>query len=139
LVEDSITRFYSDPTYREKMHEELFEAEAQGLHLEKLLTFEVEGQEIFVRDFTRSLRDNEGKILGFVCCMTDVTAGERSNRLLDSLPAGVYKLDANDNCETANRAFARILGYDSPDEIDGKPSSDLFFNRLAFGITRQQF
>jgi PAS domain S-box-containing protein len=129
LIEDSITRFYHDPAEREKMHEELLEAEARGLHLEKLLAFEVDGQEIFVRDFTRSLKDKEGKVLGFVCCMTDVTAGERSNRLLDSLPAGVYKLDANDNCETANWAFARILGYDSPNEIDGKPSSSFYVNQ----------
>jgi PAS domain S-box-containing protein len=137
LGEDSITRFYNDPTYREKMHEELFEAEARGFYLEKLLNFEVEGREIFVRDFTRSLRDSEGKLLGFVCCMTDVTAGERSNRLLDSLPAGVYKLDADDNCETANWAFARILGYDSPDEIDGKASSDFYFNQAEAARLRK--
>lgn len=128
-VKDSIARFYHDPTYREKMHQELLEAEARGVHLEKLLPLEVAGQEIFVRDFTRSLKDKEGKVLGFVCCMADVTAGERSYRLLDALPAGVYKLDPNDNCETANKAFARILGYDSPDEIDGKPSSDFYVNQ----------
>src|SRR5688572_27977199 len=61
-VKDSIARFYHDPTYREKMHEELLEAEARGLHLEKLIPLEVNGQEIFVRDFTRSLRDKEGKV-----------------------------------------------------------------------------
>ena len=65
LAEDSITRFYHDPADREKMHDELLEAEARGLHLEKLLAFEVDGQEIFVRDFTRSLKDKEGKVLGF--------------------------------------------------------------------------
>jgi PAS domain S-box-containing protein len=136
-VKDSIARFYHDSTYREKIHEELLEAETRGLLLEKLLILDVNGQETFVRDFTRSLKDKEGKVLGFVCCMADVTAGERSNRLLDALPAGVYKLDANDNCETANRAFARILGYDSPDEIDGKPSSDFYVTQADAARLRQ--
>jgi PAS domain S-box-containing protein len=125
-IDDSIARFYPDPNYREKMHRELLESEARGQPLEKLLTFEVNEQEIFVQDFTRSLRNEVGEVIGFVCCMTDVTEGERSNRLLDSLPAGVYKLDAEDRCEQANRAFARILGYDSPDEIAGQPSSKFY-------------
>ncbi|HET6852069.1 MAG TPA: PAS domain-containing sensor histidine kinase [Pyrinomonadaceae bacterium] len=124
----SIARFYADPQVREQMHQELQEAEKRGQCLEKLLSFDVGGEEIIVRDYTRSLRDDAGNILGYVCCMTDVTAAERSNRLLDSVPAGVYRLDANDNCETANRAFARILGYDSPSEIDGKPSSEFHVN-----------
>lgn len=137
LGEDSITRFYRDSADREKMHAELLEAEARGLHLEKLLALEVDGQEIFVRDVTRSLKDEEGEVLGYVCCMTDVTAAERSNRLLDALPVGVYTIDVNDHYETANRAFARILGYDSAEEIDGKPCSDFFVNQPEAARLRQ--
>ncbi|HEY0404166.1 MAG TPA: PAS domain-containing sensor histidine kinase [Pyrinomonadaceae bacterium] len=125
-IDDTIIRFYRDPELREKMHLELMALEAQGGHMEKLVAFEVNGHEIFVQDFTRSLRDDDDEIVGYVSCMTDVTEGERSNRQLESLPAGVYKLDAADNWEQANRAFARILGYDSPDEIAGQPS-DMFY------------
>jgi PAS domain S-box-containing protein len=128
-VEDSIARFYQDPENRERMHEELLAAEAQGRYLEKLIPFEVNGHEIFVQDYTHSLRGKDGQVLGYVCCMTDVTEGERSNRLLDALPAGVYKLDADDECAKANWAFARILGYDSPEMIEGKPSSDFYVNK----------
>jgi PAS domain S-box-containing protein len=128
-VEDSIARFYHDPENRERMHAELLKAEAEGRYLEKLIPFEVNGHEIFVQDYTRSLRGKDGKVLGYVCCMADVTEGERSNRLLEALPAGVYKLDADDNCAKANRAFARILGYHTPEAIEGKPSSDFYVNK----------
>jgi PAS domain S-box-containing protein len=136
-INDSITRFYRNPERREEMHRELSKLEAHDRHLEKLLDFEVNGREIFVQDFTRSLRDKNGEILGYLCCMTDVTEGERSNRLLDSLPAGVYKLDADDNCEQANRAFARILGYDSPEEIAGEPSSKFYVSPAEADKLRQ--
>lgn len=133
----SIHSFYDDPSQREEMRQELLRSEAEGRPFEKILSLTVNEQEIFVRDFTRSLRDKEGNFLGSVSCMIDVTDGERSERLLRALPAGVYKLDANDHYETANRAFARILGYDSPVEIDGKPSSDFFVNQAEAARLRQ--
>lgn len=133
----SIDRYYDEPSQREEIREELWRAEADGRPLEKILALTVSGEEIFVRDFTRALRDKDGKFLGSVSCMIDVTDGERSERLLRTLPAGVYKLDANDNYETANRAFARILGHDSPSEIDGKPSSDFFVNQAEAARLRQ--
>lgn len=125
-LDDSIERFYKSPEERDRIHNELLKAEDKGLYLEKLLIFEVGGREVIVRDFTRSLKDADGNVIGYVCCMIDVTGAERSNRLLDALPAGVYKLDDSDRCETANKAFARILGYDSPEEIEDKPSSDFY-------------
>lgn len=128
-LDDSIERFYQSPDERNRIHDELLKAEDRGIYLEKLLFFEVGGREVIVRDFTRSLKNAEGDVLGYVCCMIDVTEAERSNRLLDALPAGVYKLDADDRFETANKAFARILGYDSPKEIESKPSGDFYVHR----------
>jgi PAS domain S-box-containing protein len=127
-VEDSIVRFYSDPAYRDQMQEVLRAAEF-GHYLEKVVLFEVNGSEVFVQDYTRALRGKDGNVLGYVCCMTDVTEGERSNRLLDALPVGIYMLDANDNCAKASRAFARILGYDSIEVIIGEPSSNFYVDR----------
>lgn len=137
IKESSIAGFHSDPAARDRLHQELLQAEKRGQHLEKVIPLEIEGQEVIVRDYARSLHDDKGTVLGYVCCMTDVTEAERSNRLLDSVPAGVYRLDANDNCETANPALARILGYDSPAEIDGKPSSDFYANRAEAIRLRQ--
>jgi PAS domain S-box-containing protein len=128
-VDDTMARFYRDPRQREAISREVESLEARGLHLEKLITLDVGGgREIFVRDFTRSLGSAGEGVLGFVSCVVDVTEGERSNRLLDALPAGVYRLDENDNYEQANRAFARILGYASPDEIAGRPSGEFYVN-----------
>lgn len=128
LTEFSIGHYYDDPTQREKMHKELERAEEKGDQLEKLLHFRVTDKEIFVRDFSRSIKDHNGRVLGYVCCVTDVTEEVRSRRLLAALPAGLYKLDANDNCEAANDAFARILGFDSADDIEGEPSSRFYVN-----------
>jgi PAS domain S-box-containing protein len=136
-LDDTITRFYRSPAERDRLHYELLEAEEKGLRFEKLLALEVGGREVIVRDFTRSLRDAEGNVIGYVTCMIDVTEAERTYRLLDVLPAGVYKLDADDRCESANKAYARILGYDSPHEIEGKPSSDFFVDRAEAARLRQ--
>lgn len=136
-LDDSIERFYPSPQERDSIHNQLLEAEEKGRYLEKLLVFEIGAREVIVRDFARSIRDSEGKVIGYVCCMIDVTEAERSNRLLDALPAGVYKLDAEDRCETANKAFTRILGYASPDEIENKPSSDFYVNPAEATKLRQ--
>lgn len=136
-VEDSIVRFYSDPAYREQMQEEVLRAAEFGQdYLEKVLLFEVNGSEVFVQDYTRALRGKDGNVLGYVCCMTDVTEGERSNRLLDALPVGIYMLDANDNCAKASRAFARILGYDS-EMIVGEPSGNFYVDREEAAMLRK--
>jgi PAS domain S-box-containing protein len=127
-LDDSIERFYQSREERDRIHEELLKAEDRGVSLDKHLLFEVGGREVIVRDFSRSLKDTEGNVIGYVCCMIDVTEAERSKRLMEALPAGVYKLDADDRCETANTAFARILGYDSPEEIENKPSSEFYVN-----------
>jgi PAS domain S-box-containing protein len=127
-LDDSITRFYHSPRERDQIHDQLLKIEERGLYLEKLLVFEVAGREVIVRDSTRSIRDSEDNVIGYVSCMIDVTEAERSYRLLDALPVGVYRLDAQDRFETANSAFARILDYDSPEEIANKPSSDFYAN-----------
>lgn len=131
LTDFSIGHYYDDPTKREKIHKELERAEAKGSQLEKLLPLKINGGEIVVRDYSRSVKDKDGNVLGYVCCVTDVTEEVRSRRLLDALPAGVYKLDANDHCEAANDAFARILGFDSADEIEGEPSSRFYVNQRS--------
>lgn len=141
-VDDNITRFYpkshQTEAKREAMHQRLLEKEAEGRYLENLLPLEVGSREVFVQDFAHTLRDAEGEVLGYICCLTDVTEVERSNRLLRLLSAGVYKLDAEDRCEDANWAFARILGYDSPDEITGRPSSDFYVNQAQAAELRRR-
>lgn len=50
----------------------------------------------------------------------DVSDLDRYKDLFDGVPAGVYKVDANNNIIMANEGFAKIFGYDSVDEVIGR-------------------
>lgn len=47
--------------------------------------------------------------------------GTQLHRLLDSIPQGIYQLDLDGNCTFCNRACLHMLGYNSSDEVLGKP------------------
>lgn len=128
-VDASIADFYADPAERDRLHAEIERLDTEGRYMHKIIPLKVGGREIFVEDFSRVLRDEAGHIWGYLCCMVDVTEGERYNRLFETLPAGVYKLDENDRSVQANKAFARILGYDSTDEIADRPVDDFYVDR----------
>jgi PAS domain S-box-containing protein len=53
--------------------------------------------------------------------------------LLDSTQEGIYGADHNGHCTLANKACARLLGYDSPDELLGQPMHDLMHHTRADG------
>lgn len=54
------------------------------------------------------------------------SSDDRIRLLLDSSSEGVYGVDLNGDCTFANAACASLLGYDSPAELNGKPSHELF-------------
>jgi PAS domain S-box-containing protein len=58
---------------------------------------------------------------------------ECSRLLLESSGEGIYGLDLNTNCVFANPACARLLGYDSPADLLGKPAHDLFHHSRPDG------
>ena len=51
---------------------------------------------------------------------------ERSRLLLDSTGEGVYGVDMEGNGTFANHACAKLLGYDDPQDIIGKPTHEMF-------------
>jgi len=53
--------------------------------------------------------------------------------LLDSTQEGIYGADYEGRCTLANKACARLLGYDSPDELLGQPMHDLMHHTRADG------
>jgi two-component system sensor histidine kinase SenX3 len=130
-TESSILDFYRDPEQREKLAGRLAEQERAGsarAWLEKeVLEFAVEGREVFIQDHTRSLRDPDtNATMGYICCMVDVTEEENYRRLFDRLPIGVYRLDARNHIEQANQAMCEMLGYQSADEVEGRPTRDFY-------------
>lgn len=50
----------------------------------------------------------------------------RLRAIIDNMPALVYLADAQHGILLANQPFAQLAGYDSPDEMIGKMTSDLF-------------
>jgi PAS domain S-box-containing protein len=121
LIGSSILDIYPDPALRERLLSEVLESEARGVGARSvILSLDIKGRHIFVQDHTRSIRDEANTVLGFVCCMVDVTAQERYRRLFESLPIGVYQLDASDVVINANVALAKMLGYESTSEVIGR-------------------
>ncbi len=53
--------------------------------------------------------------------------------LLDSTQEGIYGTDHDGHCTLANRACARLLGYDSPDELIGRQMHDVMHHTKADG------
>ncbi|HEV8267248.1 MAG TPA: PAS domain S-box protein [Thermoanaerobaculia bacterium] len=82
----------------------------------------------------------EGKSVGRVFCFRDVTAEHRAAESLreserkyrdifDYAPIAIYQTTRDGLLLTANAAFARLLGFSSPEEIVGTRSiGDLYFD-----------
>ncbi len=61
-------------------------------------------------------------ITQLVAARREIREREEHNRLLlESMAEGVYGVDLNGACTFANPACARILGYDSAEQLVGKP------------------
>ncbi|MDQ1612953.1 MAG: hypothetical protein QOG00_2884 [Pyrinomonadaceae bacterium] len=136
-IEASMVSFYCDASQRETIHEQLAKHGGESAPLKFVLPLKVNGREKFVEDYTRPMRDAAGEVLGYICCMVDVTDEYRANRLFESLPVGAYQLDAEDRSVHANRAFARILGYQSPEEIEGRPVKDFYVHPHEADVLRE--
>ena len=81
--------------------------------------------------------DGEGRIVGGVAIVQDVTDLHESNQLmyslLNSMAEGAYGVDTNGNCTFVNRSFLRILGYDHADEVIGKHIHELIHHSYPDG------
>lgn len=58
---------------------------------------------------------------------------QQTHSLLNSMAEGTYGVDVEGNCTFVNKAFLRILGYDSSDEVIGKQIHDLIHYAHADG------
>ena len=127
-VNGNISELYCDPDERRCIMKELEEAEANGQFIEKkVIRFKVNGKTIWVQDHCRSVRyPQSNEIIGYTGCMVDVTEEESLRQLFEKLPVGVYKLDAQNKIVRVNKALAKILGYECPEELEGSPIKDIF-------------
>jgi PAS domain S-box-containing protein len=116
----SIKEFYYDPDERDTTLQEMMEKLNLNskVWLEKDFRFKVKGREKFIKDYTRAIYDPDtGETLGLLCCMIDVTDEKLYREMFESLPVGLYQLDANDKIIEISEAATEMLGYSAKDEI----------------------
>lgn len=75
-IQASISDYYADPTLRGDLLKKACEAEERGTHLKKeIITFRVNGKEIYVEDYCKPIRDDRThEVIGYVGCLVDVSA-----------------------------------------------------------------
>lgn len=80
-VNANIQDFYPKPRDRELAIEKAIQLANQGKHLEReILPLKVQDREIYVEDYCKIMQNDEGKIIGFVGCMVDITSDFESKR-----------------------------------------------------------
>ena len=85
------------------------------------------GHTIFVQNGTRALVDSETRAtVGFIGCLTDVTEQESYRRLLEHLPVGAYRMNAENRFTYVNDAFMNIFGYESKQNVPGREEEELY-------------
>lgn len=129
----SIRSFYFNPAERDRllsrMREELTLNSQQWMDV--VIRLKVEGREKFVQDFSRAVYDQGGKVIGFLCCMIDITEEQLYRRLLSQLPVGLYQLNERDEIIEISQAAIDMLGYGSRKELLNTPFRALFADREA--------
>ncbi|MEW6240530.1 MAG: PAS domain-containing sensor histidine kinase [Chloroflexota bacterium] len=74
-LDANIISYYANPPDRDQAIAEAKKLAEQGKHVDRgVLHLRVEGQDLFVEDYCKILNDGEGKVIGFVGCMVDVTS-----------------------------------------------------------------
>ena len=123
----SILSYYRDPSLRDELPKILERLESEEKHLSIILNFDVNGHEMHIQEHARSLKDPEtGEVLGFLCCMGDVTEEVNYRQMFDALPVGVYLLDKDDKIVQVNETLVKLLGYDSSDDMEGRHVQELY-------------
>jgi PAS domain S-box-containing protein len=125
----SIQEFYHEPEERDAILEEM-RAELNlntKMWLEKVIRLKVREREKFIKDYTRAIFEpGTGEPIGFLCCMINVTEEILYDRLFESSPVGIYKLDEHGCFVEVSKAVVQMLGYASADEMLGKSIREFF-------------
>lgn len=122
-----MTDFYVDPKVHGNLLADLDNQPKPNRPLQMgTLHLRVGGQEIFVKNFVRAIRNERGKLLGLLCCMVESTREERANRLYESLPTAIYHLDAEARLIDGNRHLPQLFGYDNFEEMRGRDAKTFY-------------
>ncbi|MDH3891239.1 MAG: PAS domain S-box protein [candidate division Zixibacteria bacterium] len=128
----SIAHFYVRKRSREELLELARSAEPKGSFVENQeIVFNVSNSKIWVKSSCRAIRDDDNEnVIGYHGYLVDVTEEVEYRSLFEDVPIGVFRLDKDENYLMVNQSLARMLGYDSPEELLGKHIG-LFYAELS--------
>jgi len=115
----------------------------KGTHVDDELMYCVNGN-IFPAEYWSYPVERNGELVGCVVTFMDISArieaevekskaDELIRLLMDSTGEGIYGVDMDGNCIFTNTACARILGFESTDELMGEHMHNLVHNTRPNG------
>lgn len=131
----NIADFYANRADRDRLVEKV---RRTGELVKEPATFVAGRRTIQVQMSCNPVRENDA-FLGYLGVLVEVTEESEYHSVFDAhVRAGVYRVDDKECLTQANLAFAKIHGYDSVEEIRGKPVTELYQNPAdAHQIKRQ--
>lgn len=127
------------------VYNEMWEKLTSGEHWSGEFINKRKNGEIYYEDaYISPVMDDTGKVTHYVAVKLDVTekkqaqlalkkSNDRLEALLHSMAEGAYGMDLQGNCTFVNKSFLDILGYNSADEVIGRPIHTLIHHSHADG------
>jgi len=79
------------------------------------------GGDVYLYGKASVLHDSQGNVVGAIESIRDITAHRRVERkyraIFENAAMGIFQTNSEGRIISANSAFARILGYESPEEV----------------------
>jgi PAS domain S-box-containing protein len=123
----NIADFYRNPAQRASLISRLTARETGGFLEGEEIAFAVAGHKFWVRDTCRrEFREGTKELLGYFGYLTDATDEVTLRNQFDQLPAGVYRLDSDENITFVNAAVANMLGYSDVAQLIGKSVAEAY-------------
>ncbi len=91
-----------------------------------------DGREIFISVNALPLKEKSGKIIGREGTFRDVTEAYLKHRILEDIPTGAFQALSKGDRSTltyCNLEFAKMFGFDKPEEFFGKNLDDFHFDK----------
>lgn len=142
-INTNIVEFYPNPADRDKAIADAIKIDEQGNNVEGgVLKLKVGGQDLYVKDYCRILKNFEGHIIGFVGCMVDITSDYETRRHERELQARVKELTfdigrilhtSNTTLLMADQTLTSIVNVLEPSPFKGMsvPQSDELNSALS--------
>jgi PAS domain S-box-containing protein len=124
----SIERFYRSSEDRKRLLRKADAAKRRGKILEKETTaFRIDGRDYFLQVYCKSVhRRNTKGPPDYLGCLVDVSEEEMLRALVEDLPVGIYRADADGTLLHVNQAIVRMFGFSLKEQMEGKAITHFF-------------